>query len=291
MILCSGDVETNPGYVPECSTRPQRQGHTSKLKVFYTNARSIVNKVAKLQLKLANSQADIVVLTETHLDCSISSEEVIGSDYTVYRKDRAGNRTRHGGGVLIAAKKGLITSIQEHHDLPSELLFVDIITDSKKKLTIGTFYRPPNSDLKPLEDLRSCLSSITTTDLLVTGDFNLSEFDWSTSHPTKSSEHHYLLSDIIHGNFLYQMVDESTRENNILDLVLTTNSDLINNLEVGEPFSDHNSITFIVNTRPYQQRISTKENYAFNKADWNHLNRTISVQLFTLVLYFRTTGH
>ena len=185
------------------------------MKVFYTNARSIVNKVAKLQLKLANSQADIVVLTETHLDCSISSEEVIGSDYTVYRKDRAGNRTRRGGGVLIAAKKGLITSIREHHDLPSELLFVDIITDSKKKLTIGTFYRPPNSDLKPLEDLRSCLSSITTTDLLVTGDFNLSEFDWSTSHPTKSSEHHYLLSDIIHDNFLYQMVDESTRENNI----------------------------------------------------------------------------
>ena len=37
------------------------------------------------------------------------------------------------------------------------------------------------------------------------------------------------------------------RCNNILDLVLTTNSDLINNLEVGEPFSDHNSITFIVN--------------------------------------------
>ena len=261
------------------------------MKVFYTNARSIVNKVAKLQLKLANSQADIVVLTETHLDCSISSEEVISSDYTVYRKDRTGNGVRHGGGVLIAAKKGLITSIREHHDLPSELLFVDIITDSKKKLTIGTFYRPPNSDLKPLEDLRSCLSSITTTDLLVTGDFNLSEFDWSTSHPTKSSEHHYLLSDIIHDNFLYQMVDESTRENNILDLVLTTNSDLINNLEVGEPFSDHNSITFILNTRPYQQRISTKENYAFDKADWNHLNRTISVQLFTLVLYFRTTGH
>ena len=62
-ILCSGDVETNPGYVPECTMRPQRQGHTSKLKVFYTNARSIVNKVAKLQLELANSQADIVVLT------------------------------------------------------------------------------------------------------------------------------------------------------------------------------------------------------------------------------------
>ena len=219
---------------------------------------------------------DIVVLTETHLDCSISCEEVISSDYTVYRKDRAGNGARHGGGVLIAAKKGLITSIREHHDLPSELLFVDIITDGKKKLTIGTFYRPPNSDLKPLEDLGSCLSSITSTDLLVTGDFNLSEFDWSTNHPTKLSEHHYLLSDIIQDNFLYQMVDEPTCENNIFDLVLTTNSDLINNLEVGEPFSDHNSITFVVNTRPYQQRIPMKENYAFSEADWNHLRSLFS---------------
>ena len=65
------------------------------MKVFYTNARSIVNKVAKLQLELANSQVDIVVLTETHLDYSISSEEVISSDYNVYRKDRAGNGARH----------------------------------------------------------------------------------------------------------------------------------------------------------------------------------------------------
>ena len=41
---------------------------------------------------------------------------------------------------------------------------------------------------------RSCLSSITTTDLLITGDFHLSEFDWTTNHPKKSSEHHHLLS-------------------------------------------------------------------------------------------------
>ena len=65
------------------------------MKVFYTNARSIVNKVAKLQLELANSQVDIVVLPETHLDYSISSEEVISSDYNVYRKDCAGNGARH----------------------------------------------------------------------------------------------------------------------------------------------------------------------------------------------------
>ena len=91
--LCSRDVETNPGYEPEsgscnASIRPQGQLHTSKLKVFYTNARSIVNKVAKLQLELANSQAGIIVLTETHLDCSISDGEVLCSDYTVSERPR-----------------------------------------------------------------------------------------------------------------------------------------------------------------------------------------------------------
>ena len=52
-ILRSGDVETNPGYDSDCgssnaSTRPRRQLRTSKLKVFYTNARSIVKKIVKL---------------------------------------------------------------------------------------------------------------------------------------------------------------------------------------------------------------------------------------------------
>jgi len=89
--------------------------------------------------------------------------------------------------------------------------------------------------------------------------------------PTKWSEHNYLLSHIIQDNFLYQMVDEPSRENNILDLVLTTNINLTNNLEVSAPFPDHNSTTFTLNTHPYQQRISAKKNYAFNKADWNHL--------------------
>ena len=200
-----------------------------------------------------------LLVVNTHLDCSITDAEVFGNDYTVYRKDRAGNGARHGGSVSIATKKGMIASIRENQDLPSELLFVEMITEGNKKLTTGIFYRPADSDLKPLEDLRTCLSSITTTDLLIIGDFNLSEFDWTTNHPTKASEHHNLLSYIIQDNFLYQLVEEPTRENNILDLVLTTNIELINDLEVGEPFSDHHSITFTVNTCPYQQRISKKE--------------------------------
>ena len=40
---------------------------------------------------------------------------------------------------------------------------------------------------------------------------------------------------------------------------------------VGEPFSDHNAITFAINSAPYTSRISKKYTYAFNKAAWSHL--------------------
>ena len=51
---------------------------------------------------------------------------------------------------------------------------------------------------------------------------------------------------------------KQTRDKNLLDLVLTTNKDLVNNVMVGEPFSDHNAITFTINSAPYTSRISMK---------------------------------
>ena len=54
--------------------------------VLYSNARKIVNKMAKLQHELAKGQVDIIVLNETHLDPSIKCADVFGSDYSVYKK-------------------------------------------------------------------------------------------------------------------------------------------------------------------------------------------------------------
>lgn len=67
------------------------------------------------------------------------------------------------------------------------------------------------------------------------------------------------------------VVDEPTRDQNILDLVLTTNVDLLDNVVVGESFSDHNSIIFTLNSAPYISRISKRFIYEFNKADRSHL--------------------
>lgn len=72
---------------------------------------------------------------------------------------------------------------------------------------MGVFYKPPNSNLKVLEDLQNSLSDIKTNNMILLGDFNLSEINWAHNRLLKTSEHHALLIDIVQDNFLHQLVN------------------------------------------------------------------------------------
>lgn len=116
-------------------------------------------------------------------------------------------------------------------------------------ITIGVFYRPPNRDLQPLEDLQKVLNEMPATELILIGDFNISGTDWNTIRSEYDSPPNSLLIDTVHDNFLTQVVSQPTRGQNILDLILTS-SDYVEDLSVREPFSDHNLITFKINCNP-----------------------------------------
>ena len=126
----------------------------------------------------------------------------------------------------------------------SELIFVDMFFPNDRKITVGAFYRPPNADTKPLLDMHVVLQNSTYQDLVIIGDFNLPGIDWFDVRATCDSANNSLLIDIIQDNFLTQLVNETTRECNILDLVLTTSPELVCELAVGELFSDHHCLTF-----------------------------------------------
>ena len=262
---------------PPCCSR-QTSCSRKPLSVFYASARSIVNKRHLLDLELSKRPFDIIVLTETHLDDSISDAEIFPENYAVFRRDRSQNG-RQGGGILIATSDFLNVSPRDDLLCDSELLFVDFHSSSRKILTLGVFYRPPKSNLKPLEDLKSALNNLFRPELVLIGDFNLSEFDWTNNTPLTGSEPYMLLTDIIQDNFLTQFVDQPTREGNILDLVLTSNEDLIDNLYVGEPFSDHKLVTFQLSNIPYVPRQTQRQVYSYKKADWTHLKSLLETVL------------
>ena len=78
-----------------------------------------------------------------------------------------------------------------------------------------------------------------------------------------------LLSErsVIYDNFLYQLVNDPTRNGNILDLVFVTSLDLVYDLKVSLPFSDHNLVSMLLSRKSFPGRKSQKLNYSFKKAD------------------------
>jgi hypothetical protein len=175
--------------------------------------------------------------------------------------------------VLVAVKDNIICSQKDLLvDSGAELLMLDIHYSKNKSLMFGVFYRPPSADSECLEILQRNLESLSDqTDILLVGDFNFKGIDWSNNVFLNNLSNYELFADILADNFLTQMVSQPTREN-ILDLVLTNNIDMVMAVEVGEPISDHNIITFRVNVNPYRNQSSKKKFYNFDKADWSGLS-------------------
>jgi hypothetical protein len=79
------------------------------------------------------------------------------------------------------------------------------------------------------------------------GDFNLPDICWDTLSGTAQASLHFI--NCVNNTFLRQVVHEATRSAAILDLVLTSDEDLIGNVRVGEHLdtSDHNIVRFDLN--------------------------------------------
>ena len=108
---------------------------------------------------------------------------------------------------MIAVRDKLHASVREDVSFDSELLFVDIIFPANRKISLGAFYRPPNSSINCLLDLQTALDTVLSSsqnpEMVLFGDFNIPEFDWNTNCASVDSPNTTFLSDIIHDNFLF----------------------------------------------------------------------------------------
>ena len=73
------------------------------MKIISLNCQSIVSKKEVFWELLDNYSPDIVIACETWLNQSILNNEIIPSDYKLYRCDRSDNH----GGIFIAVKNPL----------------------------------------------------------------------------------------------------------------------------------------------------------------------------------------
>lgn len=83
--------------------------------------------------------------------------------------------------------------------------------------------------------------------MIVAGDFNAPDLKWSNLDATSYSFNSERLLDIIDEQGFTQMVKELTRKDNILDIILTSNAEIINTVRVTPGISDHDMVLFKVN--------------------------------------------
>ena len=284
-IICSGDVETNPGDETANISSSNAGSSPKNLRCLLLNARSLRNKVLDLQALLLEDYFPVIAITETWLDSSFMDFELGLNDYCVHRKDR---QDRRGGGVLLAVHTDLISIRRrdlEYND-NIETVMVEICQKSKDNVLFGVCYRPPSADVEYSLKLRQCLERIEMTRFatcFLVGDFNFPSIDWHSLTATSSDSCTVDFCDMLNDHFLVQCNFNPTRmlnetDGNILDLILTKTPDLVSDVEVlTDHFnSDHFPVSFNIKLLSGHPRKSvSRKNYNFKKADFNALNELL----------------
>ena len=100
-----------------------------------------------------------------------------------------------------------------------------------------------------LDIVLSSQKEVSKGECIIMGDFNHGHIQWNSLESTGSEDQQFLF--LIQDSFLTQHVLEPTRGENVLDIVLSSQKELVDNVKIREPLgnSDHNQIHFDINVK------------------------------------------
>ncbi len=129
---------------------------------------------------------------------------------------------------MLRQKHALKIEKQDAHNY--DTVHVELTTTGNKKLLVAIVYRPPKQmltdDTALYEEIKS---SIRNKNAVIVVDFNCLGINWNSM---QGDQEFSRLLEMVEDSFLSQIVTQPTRGNNILDLVLSTATDLICYCEV-----------------------------------------------------------
>lgn len=177
-----------PAVLPTaCPRYSTDNNHQQTISILYQNCRSLRSKIDDVFLAMHENDFDVIILTETGLNCSINSEQLFGSKYNVHRCDRNANNSNKssGGGVLISVAVQYPSSTVTLENGKSIEQICVSSTVKNKKIMFCVLYLPPDNSrsvshidahLASINELRSLGRS--NDALLVCGDYNQPHIVW-----------------------------------------------------------------------------------------------------------------
>ena len=233
--------------------------------MLFFNAQSIRNKINQFQALISTEKPDIIGITETwiHTDTRDFEGEYNMSGYKMFKKDRL---DIEGGGVLLYVRDYL-DPIDSKLETIHEMIGI-VLNKPHSKLHIYLLYRPPKQTAEIDEALYGSLSNYIKNKLcIIVGDFNC-RVNWVDGTTTDAESKRLL--DFANEEYLTQWVDKPTRGSNMLDLVFSSEDNIISNLSVGEKLGkgDHNIVRFEIETSFKKVEKSFKK-LNFKRANFN----------------------
>ena len=229
-------------------TSRKKSQYLQKLKVLNLNCNSIrsQNKSGLFKAKVEDEKPHIIIATESKLDDSIRNSEVFPSDYEIFRKDR--KDVNPGGDVFIAVHNTIIATHQSKLDCQAEAIWIKSEIANQKPLYIASLYRPPGSNIDPLDSFKQSLERLQANGsfprVIIARDMNVPDIDWKMSSVKDNPQYGVTVNqkffDLVDDHGLTQLVTFPTRQESVLDLVLTSHPDLVNNLNTTEGISGIN---------------------------------------------------
>ena len=188
----------------------------------------------------------------------------------MFRRDRIGRR---GGGVILYVEESILADeIELESETDCDEAVQCKIVSGNSTLTVGLVYQSPNISNEDNIKIQNAIKLVSKGECIIMGDFNHGHIQWKSLESTGGEDQQFLY--LIQERFLTHHMPKPTRGENVLDIVLSSQKELVDNVKIHEPLgnSDHNQIHFDINVK--------SESKNKNRIGENMKLRVSSINLF-----------
>ena len=155
--------------------------------------------------------------------------------------------------------------LQEEADC-NEAIWCKLVT-GHTTVTIGVVYRCPNITKQNNEKIHNAISEVSKGDCIIMGDFNHGNIKLDTLQN---------ILCLVQNNFLTQHVLEPTRAARILDIVLSSQKEFVDNVVIQEPLgsSDHNQLHFYIKIKSDKTKVKQCRR-DFRKGNYKEIRKNL----------------
>ena len=263
---------------PEPLVEPMVQNSTdvSMLSILHVNIRGWLSHHVELEahIRLLPKVPMFVVVNETFLNASVEAVKLSGYDI-ICRRDR--DDGRQGGGILVLAStpNALNVTLLKKSEVAERCWC--LLHSDRGPLLLCCWYRPPNPG--EVDTIISFISEYKQFDsqfigTLIVGDLNVHHERW-LKHSNGITPEGRCLFEFCCEHGFHECVKKPTRDNHLLDLVLTDLDESVVRTTVHPRISDHNIIDVSLQFSLAMCSANVREVWCYKDADWKRFDRAL----------------